>query len=124
MESVLLENNFRINKADRQKGFIQAERYREGTFVADPGLSQIAQYSGRDDLFMWNIVLNSGRIEASCRKIQVTRTPQGGTQFSNEIYYNDELKKSKKWYWSIRNHLDVLCDGQVTIEEIKDENKQ
>lgn len=124
METVLLENNFRINKTDRQRGFIQAERYREGTFVADPGLAQMAQYSGRDDLFMWNIVLTSGSIEATCRKIQVTRTPQGGTQFANEVYYNDELKKSKNWYWNIRDHLDQLCEGQMVIEEVKEEKEQ
>lgn len=123
METEFIENNFRINKADRLNGFIQAELFNEGSFVADPGLSQLAQYSGGDYLFMWTLTFKNGAIEATARKVMITRTPQGDTQFSREVFYNDEKGSSQKWYNSIRFYLEELCDGKVTIEEIIEEEK-
>ncbi len=52
MEQKFFENNFIINKSDIYNGFIQAEMYQDGSFVADPGLSQIAQYKGGDNLLI------------------------------------------------------------------------
>jgi hypothetical protein len=118
MEKKLIENNFRINKADRLNGFLQAEIFMEGSFVADPGLSQIAQFSGNDFLYMWTFKYDSGLIEATARKISITRTPQGDTQFSREKYYNDENAKSERWYKPIRFSLEEFCGDKVTIEEV------
>jgi hypothetical protein len=123
METKLIENNYRINKSDRYNGFLQAELFYEGTFVADPGLSQLAQYSGGDYLYMWTFKYNDGRVEASARKVMITRTPQGGTQFSRETYYNDENAASQKWYGTIRYYLEELCGDKLIFEEVKNEDK-
>jgi hypothetical protein len=123
METKLIENNYRINKSDRYNGFLQAELFYEGTFVADPGLSQLAQYSGGDYLYMWTFTFNEGKVEASARKVMITRTPQGGTQFSRETYFNDEKAGSQKWYANIRYYLEELCGDKLIFEETIEEEK-
>jgi hypothetical protein len=65
----------------------------------------------------WSITISDGRIYGFAKTSTYTKNVFGTMTGNSDTYYKDDSHQDWGWYWNVRDGLEELCSGKVTIIE-------